>query len=103
MRGSRSLMLLVLCLAAVSAGVVTLTVAEAQDGLAAAASLVALQQQPPAEPPPAGGGTEIDVDVDTGGGVWYTNPVWLVLGAAVVIAVIALLVSSGRSTTTVVK
>jgi hypothetical protein len=102
MRDSRALLLVILCFALAGAGMVNLAVAQSQNSIAAAASLLALQQPPPADPPPAGG-SEVDVDIDADGGVWYTNPVWLVLGAAVVIAVIALLVSGSRSSTTVVK
>jgi hypothetical protein len=57
-------------------------------------------QQPDAPSPPA----RVDVDINTSDGVWYTNPVWLALGAIALIVLVLLIVSASRSGgTTVVK
>lgn len=64
-------------------------------------------QDPPAPqpaPPPAEGGTDIDVTVQHDDGVWYTDPVWLAVGACLLILIVALVVAGSRSSsTTVVK
>lgn len=54
----------------------------------------AVQQTPPAQP--SGGDVKVDVDLDDDGGVWYTDPLWIVLGAAAVIVVIALVAAAAR-------
>jgi hypothetical protein len=51
------------------------------------------QAQPPAQP---GGEVKIDVDLDDDGGVWYTDPLWIVLAAAAVIIVVALVAMAAR-------
>jgi hypothetical protein len=57
-------------------------------------------QQPDSPAPP----TRIDVDINDSDGVWYTNPVWLALGAIALIVLVLLIVSASRSGgTTVVK
>jgi hypothetical protein len=70
-------------------------------------AMVALQQ------PSAGGAQaaqptgKLDVDINVnhgGGGRWYTNPLWIAIGALAVILLIALIVMAGRGGgTTVVK
>jgi hypothetical protein len=60
----------------------------------------AMAQQPDAPSPPA----RIDVDISDSDGVWYTNPVWLALGAIALVVLVLLIVSASRSGgTTVVK
>ena len=57
-------------------------------------------QQPDAPSPPA----RIDVDINSNDGVWYTNPVWLALGAIALIVLVLLIVSASRTGgTTIVK
>ena len=57
-------------------------------------------QQPDAPSPPA----RVDVDINDSDGVWYTNPVWLALGAIALIVLVLLIVSASRTGgTTVVK
>ena len=47
--------------------------------------------------PPKGGDVKVDVDLDDDGGtVWYTDPLWIVLGAAAVIVVVALVAAAAR-------
>lgn len=47
--------------------------------------------------PPKGGDVKVDVDLDTDGGtVWYTDPLWIVLGAAAVIVIVALVAAAAR-------
>ena len=45
---------------------------------------------------------DVDVNIDSGG-AWYLQPVWLGIGAAALILIIALLIAGSRNTTTVVK
>ena len=54
----------------------------------------AVQDPPPAQP--KGGDVKVDVDLDDDGGVWYTDPLWIVLGAAAVIVVVALVAAAAR-------
>ena len=66
----------------------------------------AVQDPPPAQP--KGGDVKVDVDLDSDGGtVWYTDPLWIVLGAAAVIVVVALIAAASRGGagggTTIVK
>ena len=45
-----------------------------------------------------------DVDVDSGGGAWYVNPVWIVVGLLAVGILVAIIVAAARGGgTTVVK
>jgi hypothetical protein len=45
-----------------------------------------------------------DVDVDSGGGAWYVNPVWIVVGLLAVGVLVAIIVAASRGGgTTVVK
>ena len=47
--------------------------------------------------PPKGGDVKVDVDLNSDGGtVWYTDPLWIVLGAAAVIVVVALVAAAAR-------
>src|SRR5262245_15297265 len=63
-----------------------------------------LQQTPPPQQP-AGGQVKVDVNLDDGRTVWYTDPLWIILGAAAVIVVVALIAaaSKGGGGTTVVR
>ena len=49
---------------------------------------------PPAQP--KGGDVKVDIDLDDGRTVWYTDPLWIVLGAAAVIVVVALVAAAAR-------
>lgn len=49
------------------------------------------------DPPPAkGGDVKVDIDLNKDGGVWYTDPLWIVLGVAAVVVVIALVAAASR-------
>ena len=64
----------------------------------------AVQDPPPAQP--KGGDVKVDVDLGTDRTVWYTDPLWIVLGAAAVIVVVALIAAASRGGaggTTIVK
>ena len=63
-----------------------------------------LQQTPPPQQPT--GEVKVDVNLDDSRTVWYTDPLWIVLGAAAVIVVIALIAAASRGgggATTVIK
>ena len=63
---------------------------------------MALDAPQQSDPPSA----RLDVNInDNDGGVWYTNPVWLALGAIALIVLVLLVVSASRGGggTTVVK
>lgn len=62
--------------------------------LAAESSALAAQQPP-----------EIDVDVEEGGGAWYTSPVWIAIGVIALIVLLLLIVMAvrGGGGTTVVR
>ena len=49
---------------------------------------------PPAQP--KGGDVKVDVNLSEGRTVWYTDPLWLVLGAAAVIVIVALVAAAAR-------
>jgi hypothetical protein len=49
---------------------------------------------PPAQP--KGGDVKVDVDLGSDRTVWYTDPLWIVLGAAAVIVVVALVAAAAR-------
>ena len=71
------------------------------------ASLFATMQDPqPSQPqpqPPAGGEVELDVDVDDGS-AWYTDPVWILIGIAALVVIVALIAMASRGGgTTVVR
>lgn len=54
-------------------------------------------QDPAAQPAqPKGGDVKVDIDLDDGRTVWYTDPLWIVLGAAAVIVVVALVAAAAR-------
>jgi len=64
-----------------------------------------LQQTPPPQQP-SGGQVKVDVNLDDDRTVWYTDPLWIVLGAAAVIVVVALIAAASRGgggATTVIK
>lgn len=53
-------------------------------------------------PPPV----KVDITLDDGRTIWYTDPMWIVLGAAAVIVVVALIAAASRGGaggTTVIK
>lgn len=86
---------------------VALLGAPAVTGTTLAAPAVALeldqQGQPPQPPQPPSGRLEIDIDTEEGG-AWYTNPVWMAIGAIALVLIIALAVMAGRGGgTTVVR
>ena len=56
----------------------------------------AVQDPAPQPAQPKGGDVKVDVDLDDDGGVWYTDPLWIVLGAAAVIVVVALGAAAAR-------
>ena len=63
-----------------------------------------LQQTPPPQQPT--GEVKVDINLDEGRTVWYTDPLWIVLGAAAVIVVVALIAAAARgngSSTTVIR
>jgi hypothetical protein len=63
-----------------------------------------VQQTPPPQQP--GGEVKVDVNLDDDRTVWYTDPLWIVLGAAAVIVVVALIAAASRGgggATTVIK
>jgi len=59
---------------------------------------VSTVQDPPQTPPaqPKGGDVKVDISLDDGRTVWYTDPLWIVLGAAAVIVVVALVAAAAR-------
>jgi hypothetical protein len=57
---------------------------------------VSVVQQTPPQPQPSGGDVKVDVNLDDGRTVWYTDPLWIVLGAAAVIVVVALIAAAAR-------
>ena len=67
----------------------------------------AVQDPAPQPAQPKGGDVKVDVDLDPDGTtVWYTDPLWIVLGVAAVIVVVALLAAASRGGsggTTVIK
>ena len=57
--------------------------------------LLALAQQPTGQ---------LEVDINTNGGAWYADPVWLAIGAVALIVVIAIIAMVARGGgTTVIK
>ena len=63
-------------------------------------------QDPAPAAQPSGGDVKVDVDLDRDGTVWYTDPLWIVLGAAAVIVVVALVAAASRGNgggTTVIR
>lgn len=58
-------------------------------------SIAVAAQQPPAQ---------IDVDIDRGGGAWYTSPMWIAIGAIALVVLILLIVMASRGGgTTVIR
>jgi len=74
-----------------------LTLVQTAGGPGFAPTATAWAQQSPN--PPA----DVDVTIKTEKEVWYLQPVWLGIGAAALILIIALLVAGSRNTTTVIK
>jgi hypothetical protein len=69
-----------------------------------AASLSASVQQSDPPPPPQVPKVDVDINTDRGGAAWYSQPIWLAIGAIALIVVVALLVMAGRGGgTTVVR
>ena len=63
-------------------------------------------QQTPTPQQPSGGQVKVDVNLDDDRTVWYTDPLWIVLGAAAVIVVVALIAAAAKgsgSSTTVIR
>lgn len=53
--------------------------------------------QDPAPAQPKGGDVKVDVNLNPDGPtVWYTDPLWIVLGAAAVIVIVALVAAAAR-------
>jgi hypothetical protein len=72
---------------AVTLAPVALTIAAAQE------------TQPPAE-------VKVEISTKGGGGAWYTQPIWLVVGGLaflVIILIVVMAARGGRNNTTVVK
>lgn len=94
MRARATLLILTLLLGAALPAAAALDPAPVQ--------VASLQDQP-------GGGADVEVDLgaDTGGTVWYTNPLWIalgVIGALVLILIIVLAARGGRGGgTTVIR
>ena len=76
--------------------VLALALAQSAVGPGVAVTTTAWAQE---APKPA----DVDVTIQTTEERWYLSPVWLGIGAAVLIGIIALLVAGSRNTTTVVK
>ena len=53
-------------------------------------------QDPAPAAQPKGGDVKVDVDLGSDRTVWYTDPLWIVLGAAAVIVVVALVAAAAR-------
>lgn len=59
----------------------------------------AVQQQAPQTP-----NAQVDIDVNRGGGAWYTSPVWIAVGIVVLLLIVLIATTAGRGGgTTVVK
>ena len=67
--------------------------------------LVTASMQQTAPPQQPNGQVKVDVNLDNGRTVWYTDPLWIVLGAAAVIVVVALIAAAvrGGGSSTVVR
>lgn len=53
---------------------------------------------------PVQGKIDIDINTHSGGGAWWTNPVWIAIGAIALVLLIVLIVMAARgSGTTVIK
>lgn len=46
---------------------------------------------------------QVEISTSESHSVWYTNPLWLVIGGVILILIIALIVSANRGGTTVIK
>lgn len=57
---------------------------------------VSAVQDPAPAAQPKGGDVKVDVNLNEGRTVWYTDPLWIVLGAAAVIVVVALIAAAAR-------
>jgi len=67
--------------------------------VASVPDIVGVDQVVSAQQPTA----QLDVDIDTGGDAWWTNPIWIAVGVVALIALIAIIVAASRGGTTVVK
>jgi hypothetical protein len=78
-----------------------------QDPQTAQPQAQASQPSQPSQPvtqPPAKGEVELDVDINDEGGAWYADPVWIVIGIAALVIIVALIAMTGRGGgTTVVR
>ena len=70
------------------------TVAPVTDLAFAADAYAAAEQQPTGQ---------LEVDIDTDGGAWWANPMWIGIGVVALIALIAIIIAASRGGTTVVK
>ena len=53
-------------------------------------------QDPTTPAQPKGGDVKVDVDLGSDRTVWYTDPLWIVLGVAAVVVVVALVAAASR-------
>jgi hypothetical protein len=60
-------------------------------------SLVLALSQAPQMP------SEVNVDIDAGGGAWYTDPVWIAIGVVALVIIVLAVALSNRGGTTVIK
>lgn len=71
-----------------------------------ASLFAAMQESQPSQPvtqPPAKGEVDLDVEINDGS-AWYTDPVWIVIGIAALVVIVALIAMAGRGGgTTVVR
>jgi len=70
------------------------TIAPATELAFAADAYVAAEQQPTGQ---------LEVDIDTDGGAWWANPLWIGIGVVALIALIAIIIAASRGGTTIVK
>ena len=57
---------------------------------------VSAVQDPTPPAPPKGGDVKVDINLSEGRTIWYTDPLWIVIGAAAVIVVVALVAAAAR-------
>jgi hypothetical protein len=61
-------------------------------------SVVALAQGQPVE-----GKLDVDINTNSGGGAWWTNPIWIAVGVIALVLLIVIVAMASRSNTTVIK